>query len=172
MIHIIGSEPNLVHAALEIYVSGCTRACPGCHNPEAQGYGKGLKWPRWLAQNAWKIRQGLDEKLFRRLWILGGDPLCQPEHEIVELLHSLRRIGGKGMELWLWTGAETLSDVPGSIRSLADFIKTGAYRRELPVREVDIYGDGREFLTLATDNQRLWRVEEKSCLTITPARTL
>ena len=76
------------------------------------------------------------------------------------------------MELWLWTGAETLSDVPGSIRSLADFIKTGAYRRELPVREVDIYGDGREFLTLATDNQRLWRVEEKSCLTITPARTL
>ena len=135
MIHIIGSEPNLAHAALEIYVSGCTRACPGCHNPEAQGYGKGLKWPRWLAQNAWKIRQGLDEKLFRRLWILGGDPLCQPEHEIVELLHSLRRIGGKGME-------------------------------------VDIYGDGREFLTLATNNQRLWRVEEKSCLTITPARTL
>lgn len=80
MIHIIGSEPNLAHAALEIYVSGCTRACPGCHNPEAQGYGKGLKWPRWLAQNAWKIRQGLNEKLFRRLWILGGDPLLSLIH--------------------------------------------------------------------------------------------
>ena len=63
------------------------------------------------------------------------------------------------MELWLWTGAEDLSDVPRSVRPLTNFIKTGAYRRELPVREVDIYGDGREFLTLATGNQRLWRME-------------
>ena len=171
MIHIIGSELSTAHAALEIYVSGCTRACPGCHNPEAQHYGRGLKWPRWLAQNTWKIRNGLDDALFHRLWIMGGDLLCQPEHEAVELLHSLRRVGGKSMELWLWTGAEALKDVPKSLAAEVDFIKTGAYRRGLPVQEADIYNDGREHLTLATSNQRLWKVEEKSCLTMTPART-
>lgn len=170
MIHIIGSELNPTHGALEIFISGCDRACPGCHNPEAQQYGRGLKWPRWLAQNAWKIRQGPESGLFHRLWIVGGDLLCQPEHEAVELLHSLRRVGGKRMELWLWTGAETLSDVPPALRPLTDFIKTGAYCRDLPVQEVDIYNDGREHLTLATGNQRLWKIEEKACLTMSPAR--
>ena len=33
MIRIIGSEINLRHSALEVYVSGCIRDCPGCHNP-------------------------------------------------------------------------------------------------------------------------------------------
>ena len=48
MLTIIGSQLNPAHDALEIYVSGCRRGCPGCHNPEAQAFGKGKSARLWM----------------------------------------------------------------------------------------------------------------------------
>lgn len=70
MIRIIGSEMNLRHRALEVYVSGCIRDCPGCHNPEAQAFGNGMRWDKWLTANRYKLATGT----FRNVWILGGRP--------------------------------------------------------------------------------------------------
>lgn len=152
MIRIIGSECNLHHGALEVYVSGCTRACPGCHNPEAQPFGRGLRWEKWLAANRYKLSVGT----FRHVWILGGDLLCQTEPaEIEELLRSLRHALPQGVSLWLWTG-EDYARVPPYILQHVDWLKTGRYLRELPEREV-LLPDGTS-LTLASENQELHHV--------------
>ena len=58
MLTIIGSQLNPAHDALEIYVSGCRRGCPGCHNPEAQAFGKGKSAWLWMKENRYKFATG------------------------------------------------------------------------------------------------------------------
>lgn len=151
MLTIIGSEYNPTHNAFEIYVSGCKRHCPGCHNPEAQDYGKGKSAALWLRENRYKLMTGT----FSRIWILGGDLMDQPHHEAFEFLRDLRRVMPKSMELWLWTGHE-YNDVPLRILSAFDMVKTGAYREDLPDHTVSYAdADGIHPLTLASNNQQL-----------------
>ena len=152
MIRIIGSEVNLRHSALEIYVSGCTRDCPGCHNPEAQAFGGGARWDKWLAANRYKLGTGT----FRNVWLLGGDLLCQTEPaEIEEYLRSLRRIMPDSMDQRLWTGAYR-KDLPDNVLRHLDWLQTGPYVRELPEKNVAL-PDGTA-LPLASENQELFRV--------------
>ena len=142
MIRIIGSEINLRHSALEVYVSGCIRDCPGCHNPEAQAFGNGMRWDKWLTANRYKLATGT----FRNVWILGGDLLCQPDPaEVEEFLRSLRHIMPEDRE-----------SVPSSVLRHIDWLKTGPYVRDLPEKSVAL-PDGTD-LALASENQELFRV--------------
>ena len=155
MLTIMGSEYNADRNALEIYISGCKRACPGCHNPEGHTFGKGKSWRLWLKENTWKIKTGA----FDRIWILGGDLVGQPVPDAVEFLSGLRRAMPDSMELWLWTGAEELEGVPAAYLPYCDIIKTGSYKQHLPPAEADVYGDGAERITLASNNQRFHNLE-------------
>ena len=158
MLTIIGSELNLTHNALEIYVSGCRRNCPGCHNPEAQAFGRGKSARLWLATNRFKF----SSTTFARVWILGGDLLEQPLHEAVEFVAALRHAMPSDKALWLWTGAEGLDDVPRDLLPFFDLIKTGNYQQERPPVTVSHMGhDGQPVtLTLASDNQCLHHLPE------------
>lgn len=103
MLRIAGTEVNIDHSAFEVYVTGCTRGCLGCHNPELQGFGGGMKWTHWYRQNQGKLK----DLPLMNVWILGGDLLCQyDESDVVEFLKYLRRTVPEGTKLWLWTGGE------------------------------------------------------------------
>lgn len=155
MITVIGSELNPAHDALEIYVSGCKRGCPGCHNPEAQAFGKGKSARLWIKENRYKFSTGT----FTRVWLLGGDLMDQPPHEAREFVRDIRKALRPGMELWLWTG-HGLDDVPLRLRSEFDWIKAGDYREGLPAVAVAYEGPDGEprRLTLASENQQLHRI--------------
>lgn len=153
MIRILGSELNLTHKALEIYVAGCTRNCPGCHNPESHSFAGGQRFDKWLTANRHKFANPLIE----HVWVMGGDLLCQPEQALVtEFLSTLRRALPEGVKLWLWTGA-TEEELPrGFIPNIypahLDVLKLGPYRRDLPSKEVP---SPAGTLTLASENQCL-----------------
>ena len=155
MLTIIGSEFNPTHNAFEIYVSGCKRHCPSCHNPEAQAFGKGKSAHLWMRENRYKFMTGT----FSRVWVLGGDLMDQAPHEAHEFIRDLRKALKPGMELWLWTGHE-LDDIPTRLRSMFDWIKTGDYREDLPGHTVVYDGhDGEPRpLVLASNNQQLHRI--------------
>lgn len=155
MLTIIGSEFNPTHNAFEIYVSGCKRHCPGCHNPEAQAFGKGKSAHLWMRENRYKFMTGT----FSRVWVLGGDLMDQAPHEAHEFIRDLRKALKPGMELWLWTGHE-LDDIPTRLRSMFDWLKTGDYREDLPGHTVVYDGhDGEPRpLVLASNNQQLHRI--------------
>lgn len=157
MLTIIGSQLNPAHDALEIYVSGCRRNCPGCHNPEAQAFGKGKSARLWMKENRYKFATGT----FSRVWVLGGDLMDQAPHEAHEFIRDLRKAMKPGMELWLWTG-HGLDDIPLRLRYEFDWIKTGAYREDLP--SIGVAYDGRDGeprpLFLASSNQQLHRITE------------
>lgn len=155
MLTIIGSQLNPAHDALEIYVSGCRRNCPGCHNPEAQAFGKGKSARLWMNENRYKFMTGT----FSRVWILGGDLMDQAPYEAHEFIRDLRKAMKPGVELWLWTGHE-FDEVPLRILGEFDVVKTGAYREDLPGHTVAYDGhDGEPRpLVLASNNQQLHRI--------------
>lgn len=155
MLTIIGSEFNPTHNAFEIYVSGCKRHCPGCHNPEAQAFGKGKSARLWMNENRYKFMTGT----FSRVWILGGDLMDQASYEAHEFIRDLRKAMKPGVELWLWTGHE-FDEVPLRILGEFDVVKTGAYREDLPGHTVAYDGhDGEPRpLVLASNNQQLHRI--------------
>ena len=155
MLTIIGSQLNPAHDALEIYVSGCRRGCTGCHNPEAQAFGKGKSARLWMNENRYKFMTGT----FSRVWILGGDLMDQAPYEAHEFIRDLRKAMKPGVELWLWTGHE-FDEVPLRILGEFDVVKTGAYREDLPGHTVAYDGhDGEPRpLVLASNNQQLHRI--------------
>lgn len=187
MLTILGSEYNGTSDALEIYVSGCKRDCLGCHNPEGHAFGKGKSWRLWLKENTWKLKTGPFGRVWMLGGDLVGQPAPEAVEFLTDLRRAMpdtsgsagravardseggafaelacanrRRTPGAGKELWLWTGAETLKAVPVAYLPFFDVVKTGSYKRHLPPVDADVYGDGTEIITLASNNQRFHNLE-------------
>ena len=155
--HIAGMELNLTHKALEIFVSGCTRNCAGCHNPELQKYGVGKKWQRWLRENTSKLNYEWS-MLVDKLWIVGGDILCQPPEDAREFLMALRK-AAPSMDICVWTGAR-YSEIPDFVFKFADVVKVGEYidGTESIIASYPLIDDSHIPVTLASANQYFRRV--------------
>jgi len=124
--------------AVEIYVSGCTRNCKGCHNPQMQSFNHGKEL--WYSDLIQELNE--HKEWFDIISILGGDLMCQNLFDaatFTKILH--RKFPDK--KLWLFTGAE-LSEVHGFFLEHFDVIKTGTYEESL-----------RQSTGLASSNQRL-----------------
>lgn len=159
-VNIASATINPRYRAYEIYVAGCTRTCPGCHNPELHPFAaKGFReWAVWWRRHSHEFRE--PSSLFDKVWILGGDLLCHEAWAVNDMLHTLKETG---LPLWLWTGAER-EEVERKAAEYGlnafTFIKTGPYRQDLSGGDcLWCYGDNTiRSLRLASHNQRLWRV--------------
>ena len=102
-IRLAGLEPESIVDGpgyrFTVFVQGCPHNCPGCHNPEAQAFGKGKSARLWMNESRYKFATGT----FSRVWLLGGDLMDQAPHEAHEFIRDLRKAMKPGMELWLWT---------------------------------------------------------------------
>jgi anaerobic ribonucleoside-triphosphate reductase activating protein len=127
--HIAGYEINYEHGALEIFISGCTRNCPGCHNPELQQYGVGKKWQRWMREQTYHIGYEYS-MLVDKIWIMGGDLLCQPPEDVIEFLKALRK-AAPAMQIIVWSGASSLKEADSDIWPYVDGYKFGGYDETL-----------------------------------------
>ena len=152
MIYIAASQYNANDSALEIYVSGCTNKCEGCHNQELQEFGVGKKWPIWFRLNKNKLTVS---PLIKRVFVMGGDALCQDSPSFLDMMGTLQRTG---LELWLFTG-KRLDEIKSEFKvfQFFDFIKTGRYVKDSPSEVIYELPEGMK-LTLASDNQQLFKV--------------
>jgi organic radical activating enzyme len=121
--NIAGTIKDAINAydaiAYEIYVSGCTRNCKGCHSPELQDFSYGEKLDtRKLMDNMHK-----EEGWFDIISIIGGDLLCQDEYEAIEFVLDLK-LEFPNKKFWLFTGAD---EVPLLWLHLFDVVKYGRY---------------------------------------------
>ena len=103
-----------------VFLQGCLRHCPGCHNMGT-----------WNTSGGYEIALSdlvsiIDQETpMRRITISGGEPLLQPEG-LLELAHCLRE---KGYDIAVYTG-NSLADVPNALLDTIDYIKVGDYQRE------------------------------------------
>lgn len=143
---ILTTQYTLESKSLDIYVSGCNASpkCSGCHNPESWDFNNGALYSfSWIRD---KVKDF--DILIDNIMVMGGEPLDNDHGALASMLSDLRSLGKK---IWLFTRYE-LEDVPDTIKSLCDYIKTGAYRRELRVDDNIQFG-----IKLSTSNQRIFK---------------
>ena len=102
-----------------VYVSGCRRHCPGCHNQVAWDFNYGEPFTPELQD---KILKSLEPWYIAGLSVLGGEPF-EPENA-VELVPFLRQVK---KSIWIYTGFlyEEIQDT--ELARLADVIVDGAF---------------------------------------------
>lgn len=100
-----------------LFLQGCTRRCPGCHNPELQNPYSGT-----LLNITDLVEFIKRECVNKRITISGGEPLEQSES-----LYTLVNILSKaGFDICLYTGFER-KYVPTNIVNKLHFLKTGSF---------------------------------------------
>lgn len=84
-----------------IFVSGCRRHCPGCHNRKMWDFGYGIAFDDKLKE---KILDSLSPAWIQGLSILGGEPF-EPENEpgLVSLAREVRRRYPL-KDIWVYSG--------------------------------------------------------------------
>ncbi len=124
--------------AVEVFVSGCTRRCAGCHNERLWNFDLGHEWTTMLTF--------LENTNCDRIMIMGGEPLDQ---DITQLCMFLDFLDKHYKEIWLFTGYES---VPQFVCDKCNFVKVGPYKEDLP--EWIYMG-----ITLASNNQMIYKGE-------------
>lgn len=84
-----------------LFVSGCTNHCQGCFNEEAQDFNYGQLY---TAETKRAILKQISKPYVAGLSILGGDPMCQDNNGLIQLINLVDSVHAVGKNVWLWTG--------------------------------------------------------------------
>ena len=132
---------------VSLFVSGCSRQCPGCFNSEAWDPNFGKEFTKETIE---EILNSIDDKC-EGLSLLGGDPLedCNL-NGVYDLILAFRNKFGYDKTIWLWTGYD------------AEFLVNDPLRARI-VNAIDVLVDGpfieeKKDLSLAfrgSSNQRI-----------------
>lgn len=112
---------------VSVFVSGCRRHCPGCHNPEAWDFEYGEKCTE---ETIAYIMQLLKPDYVDGLSILGGEPL-EPENinDVLGMINAVYLHYGTTKTVWLYTGYvwESLTGAQRGVTDACDVVVDGAY---------------------------------------------
>ena len=144
---IAASQFDVNTSTLEIYVSGCTRACPGCHNLALQDFKIGTTYLEYMPRLSYQLSKPFVDNIV----IMGGEPLEQGRVNLEDLIKRLKSFNKYyERKLGIFTGFE-FEEVPHWIKSNVDYIKCGRYDEEL--RSDSYISNG---IQLASTNQRVY----------------
>ena len=90
-----GLRLTIFTQGFEIYVSGCKRRCPGCHNPQTHDP-EGGSW----ADTEDILAAAAENPLLDGITLSGGDPFLQPV-PCLALAEGAHKIG---LNVWTYTG--------------------------------------------------------------------
>lgn len=82
-----------------LFVSGCTHNCKGCFNKDSQKFTYGKPFTK---EDEDRFIQYIQHPQVKVASILGGEPLQQPTHEMLQLVKRIKEETGK--PIWMWTG--------------------------------------------------------------------
>ena len=144
---IAGTQFDANTSTLEIYVSGCSRACPGCHNPELQDFKIGMPYREYMP----RLTYQLSRPFVSNISIMGGEPLEQGRVNLEDFIIRLRSYDKYyKRNIGIFTGFD-FKDVPAWVLQYIDFIKCGAYDENLLSDNYISNG-----IKLASTNQRIY----------------
>ena len=146
---IAGTEYNINHKALEIYLYGCNPPhCEGCHNPGLWDFTKGYDAMGSIFNT---LTKKADNRLVERVWFLGGEPQDQdPKHLAYFLGTFILAMRPHDLEIWVWTRYEELQE---ELVPFVDYAKFGEYREEIPPWTEPLFN-----IELASGNQRIVKI--------------
>jgi len=109
---------------VSLWVSGCTRHCPGCFNPEAQDFNYGKDFTEaTLAE----ILDALGKSYIKGLTLLGGEPMAkQNQPEVSNIVKTVKQ-HFSDKDIWLYTGFRYEEIVHNEILSFVDIVVDGEF---------------------------------------------
>ena len=118
---------------VSFWVQGCPHRCEGCHNPEQWDFNGGYELP-----NDYKgqiIKAISANGLTRNFSILGGEPLCPNNIDLVLNTVSAVRVAYPHIKIFIWTGY-SFEDIKQDIKvqeilEKIDVLIDGPYKQEL-----------------------------------------
>lgn len=119
-----------------LFVQGCSRHCPGCHNSTTHNPQAGKSMD--VEEIFQRIRSSCS---YKKITISGGEPLEQPE-AVFQLLTKLKK---DGFNTCLYTGYN-LENVPKDFFPLLNYIKCGHFKRNLADPSLQYYGSTNQTL--------------------------
>lgn len=124
-----------------VFMQGCDKRCPGCHNPESWDMTGGtLHSVEELVEKIVAVAET------RRVTISGGEPLLQ----LAAVLELARSLKDSGFDLCLYTGREE-SEVPREIYTVFDAVKTGPYDEKKRTSVMPYIGSTNQKFTMRTN---------------------
>lgn len=139
---------------VSFWTQGCPHHCPGCFNPQTWDFQGGIPLPADIKE---QIADALSaNKVKRNFSILGGEPLCKENYELVNDLCSFVKEKFPSIKIFIWTGEEfevikKLSSelsVVNSILNNSDVLITGPFIQEKRDLTLKLRG---------SSNQQIWR---------------
>lgn len=122
--------------SVSFWVQGCPFRCKGCHNQQTWDFNGGLDLPDDYLQ---KISEAISANgVTRNLSILGGEPLCQQNINLVASIVCYIRSQYSNITIYLWTGY-TLSELNNIDNKISlcrilnniDYLIDGRYNKDL-----------------------------------------
>ena len=141
-------EYSINTSSLDIFFAGCNNRCTNCYNPNLMSFENGSEHTLWFP----KIKHYLKEnnKLIKRIFLVGGSVNHQNSYELEIFLHFLREECNKYNILIYAFCGEEINNVQEVLKKYCDRIKTGAY-----IPEMKCENNIQEGIKLATSNQRV-----------------
>lgn len=119
---------------VSLFVSGCSRKCLGCFNPEAQDPAFGKLFDAEAKQ---KIFKELENSWCKGLSLLGGEPMSKLSDNRKQIIAFAREVKLKfpNKDIWMWSGYkfEELAgdETSREILDLVDVLVDGPFVEEL-----------------------------------------
>lgn len=87
---------------VSFWTQGCPHRCSGCHNPETWDFEGGLELPSDIRSQIIKAISA--NGIQRDFAVLGGEPLCMQNRELVNEIIGSVRAAYPHIKIYLWTG--------------------------------------------------------------------
>lgn len=103
--HIIRTDDMLNGDGLRVvvFVSGCTKKCEGCHNPETWDFQSGKEF---TLDNLTEVEKELDKDYISGITLSGGDPLEYNNlPDTYDIVYNVKK-KYPNKTIWLYTGLE------------------------------------------------------------------
>lgn len=124
----ITAAPGL---CVSFFTQGCPHHCPGCHNPGTWAFDGGKEFTN---DTLHKILEGLTAQgIKRNLCIMGGEPLCEANAFLVNLILQEVKHKLPEVKIYIWSGytyEELLQSGDPHVKScleIADVLIDGPY---------------------------------------------
>lgn len=113
---------------VSFWTQGCPFKCKGCHNPQTWDFDGGKDLPNDIKGQI--VKAISDNNITRNFSILGGEPLCEQNIELVKEILLAVKAAYPHIKVFLWTGYE-LEDIKDTlILEKVDVLITGPYIEE------------------------------------------
>ena len=108
---------------VSFWTQGCPFRCSGCHNPDTWDFNGGVEIPSDIKGQIIKALSA--NGVQRNFSVLGGEPLCEENLDLVHSLIMAVRIAYPEIKIFVWSGfvIETLKKRAETNEKLADILK-------------------------------------------------